>query len=93
MKIEYYSELLNKRFDSEQECLDAENKFKKEEKSKREKLKIREARLAELNEEFKKLKKMEDDFKKEYGELYKYNSKYMANSDDALLTLLNAIIY
>lgn len=91
MKIEYYSELLNKRFDSPQECKDAETEFKNAEKARKEKLAHKKDRLAELNEEYKKLKKLEDEFTKDYGSFTRYNSKYVEDSKDSFDRLFKAL--
>ena len=54
--MKYYSELVKKNFDSEQECLDAEKKYKEE----------RAARAKEVNEAYKKYLELRAKFLEDY---------------------------
>lgn len=76
--MKYFSEKLNKVFESEQECVDAEQKFEIEEKEKAEKekelAKTRKERAHEIEEQYKKImddrkeyQRMIDDFVRDYG--------------------------
>lgn len=76
--MKYFSEKLNKVFESEQECVEAENKLEIEEKAKAEKEKqlaeTRKERAHEIEEQYKKImddrkeyQRMIDDFVRDYG--------------------------
>lgn len=79
--MKYFSEKLNKVFESEQECVDAEQKFEIEEKEKVEKEKelanTRKERAHQIEESYKKImdarkeyRKLLDDFVKDYGSFH-----------------------
>ena len=83
MRIEYVSELLNKRFSSEEELKKAELAYQKQ-KADREKLQQgREARAKEVTEAFKKANELLDAFIKDYGSFH--TSIY---NDTSLLDIL-----
>lgn len=76
--MKYFSEKLNKVFESEQECVEAENKLELEEKEKAEKEKqlaeTRKERAREIEEQYKKImddrkeyQRMINDFVQDYG--------------------------
>lgn len=70
MRIEYVSDLLGKRFDSEDALKKAEAAYKKQ-KADQEKLKQgREAKAKEVTEAFTKANKLLDEFVKEYGSFH-----------------------
>ena len=79
--MKYFSEKLNKVFESEQECVDAENKFElaKQEKEEKEKrlTQERKERAHEIEEQYKKImddrkeyRKLVDDFIRDYGSFH-----------------------
>ena len=79
--MKYFSEKLNKVFESEKECVEAENKFElaKQEKEEKEKrlTQERKERAHEIEEQYKKImddrkeyRKMVDDFIRDYGSFH-----------------------
>ena len=79
--MKYFSEKLNKVFESEEECVEAENKFElaKQEKEEKEKrlTQERKERAHEIEEQYKKImddrkeyRKMVDDFIRDYGSFH-----------------------
>lgn len=88
MRIEYVSDLLGKRFASEDALKKAEDDYKKQ-MADREKLKQgREAKAKEVTEAFKKANKLLDEFLKEYGS---YHTS--VHKDDGLFDLLFKTIF
>ena len=76
--MKYFSEKLNKVFESKEECVEAENKFElaKQEKEEKEKqlAETRKERAREIEEQYKKImddrkeyQRMIDDFVRDYG--------------------------
>ena len=79
--MKYFSEKLNKVFESEQECVEAENKFElaKQEKKEKEKrlTQERKERAHEIEEQYKKIiddrkeyRRLVDDFIHDYGSFH-----------------------
>lgn len=79
--MKYFSEKLNKVFESENECVEAENKFElaKQEKEEKEKLLVQERkeRAHKIEEQYKKIMddhkeyyKLVDEFVKDYGSFH-----------------------
>lgn len=79
--MKYFSEKLNKVFESEQECVEAENKFElaKQEKEEKEKqlTQERKERAHEIEEQYKKImddrkeyRRLVDDFIRDYGSFH-----------------------
>ena len=88
LRIEYVSELLNKRFSSEEELKKAELAYKKQ-KADREKLQQgREARAKEVTDAFKKANELLDTFVKDYGSFHT-----SIHNTDGLLDLLFKTIF
>ena len=88
MRIEYVSDLLNRRFESEEALNKAEAAYKKQ-MADREKLKQgREAKAKEVTEAFKKANKLLDEFVKEYGS---YHTS--VHKDDGLFDVLFKTIF
>lgn len=98
--MKYFSEKLNKVFESEQECVEAENKFElaKQEKEEKEKrlTQERKERAHEIEEQYKKImddrkeyRKMVDDFIRDYGSFHcTFKSNEPVFSDMDLFDLL-----
>lgn len=59
----YYSEILNKNFNTEQECVDAEKDFKKIQEDKEKLVAERKARACEVEEARKNLEKAYEDYR------------------------------
>lgn len=88
LRIEYVSDLLGKRFESEEALKKAEEAYKKQ-MADREKLKQgREAKAKEVTEAFTKANKLLDEFVKEYGSFHT-----TVHSTDGLLDLLFKSIF
>lgn len=79
--MKYFSEKLNKVFESEKECVEAENKFElaKQEKEEKEKrlTQERKERAREIEEQYKKImddrkeyRRLVDDFIRDYGSFH-----------------------
>lgn len=98
--MKYFSEKLNKVFESEEECVEAENKFElaKQEKEEKEKrlTQERKERAHEIEEQYKKImddrkeyRKMVDDFIRDYGSFHcTFKSNEPVFSDMDLFDLL-----
>lgn len=98
--MKYFSEKLNKVFESEKECVEAENKFElaKQEKEEKEKrlTQERKERAHEIEEQYKKImddrkeyRKMVDDFIRDYGSFHcTFKSNEPVFSDMDLFDLL-----
>lgn len=98
--MKYFSEKLNKVFESEQECVEAENKFElaKQEKEEKEKrlTQERKERAHEIEEQYKKImddrkeyRKLVDDFIRDYGSFHcTFKSNEPVFSDMDLFDLL-----
>ncbi len=86
LRIEYVSDLLGKRFESEEALKKAEDAYKKQ-KADQEKLKQgREAKAKEVNDAFKKANALLDEFLKEYGSFHT-----SVHKDDSLFDLFKII--
>ena len=98
--MKYFSEKLNKVFESEKECVEAENKFElaKQEKEEKEKrlTQERKERAHEIEAQYKKImddrkeyRKMVDDFIRDYGSFHcTFKSNEPVFSDMDLFDLL-----
>ena len=64
--MKYYSELVKKNFDSEQECLDAEKKYEEEHAKELALKEERAARAKEVNEAYKKYLELRAKFLEDY---------------------------
>lgn len=88
LRVEYVSDLLGKRFESEEALKKAEDAYQKQ-LADREKLKQgREAKAKEVTEAFKKANKLLDEFLKEYGSFHT-----SVHADNSLIDLFFKSIF
>lgn len=74
MRIEYVSDILNKRFKTEQELIDAEKQYKEEQKKVQALKNERIKRKKEVDEAIDKARKLLDAYMKDYGTYYTRDS-------------------
>lgn len=74
MRIEYVSDILNKRFNSEKELLEAEKQYKEEQKKVQTLKNERAKRKKEVDDAMDKAYQLFDAYVKDYGTYYTRNS-------------------